>query len=524
MAGPETRLTDELRRTASERAVAGDWAACRGSARKLLLASPRDPVGCYFLSLATGRLGDAALSVRSARWACAAIPRPMLVPLHRELFTLQGLAAGDRNALRRAVLMAPEQGAGLSNLANRNVRQEDFAAALMLLRRANIARPLNPGTLGEIARIEGLLTDGAQPGTAFARALTVSPADFSALRNFGLWQRKQDRPAEGARWFRRAVAVNPASREAQGELGRALLSDGHLAEGWDRLERFRLPEWTPPIDGLPRWDGRALRTGALLLWGVDKVGDELLFSVFLERARQVAGRVIAVVDPRNVSLLARLHPDIRVRADLPGEDTADPEWRPVAAYPLEFVGRFFSSGPSDMSDPGGRRTLPRPAVPAPGALKVGISWKSDASLVGALKSTRLADWNSIFAAPQCRFFSLQYGAVEDDLAACPEVERIPGFDPFGTTLDFAETVSGLDLVITVANTTAHVAGWTKTPLWVLLPTGFGCSWFWFRGRSDSPLYPNARLFRQPVPGDWKPALDEVAAALAALSAQRMTVR
>ncbi|WP_193179440.1 tetratricopeptide repeat protein [Nisaea sediminum] len=520
MAEPETPPADEWRRSASEQAVAGNWSACRAVARKLLLVSPRDPIGGYFFSLATGRLGDAASSGRSADWACAAIPRPVVVPLHKELFTLQGLAAGHRDALRRAVLVSPDQGAGLFNLANMEVRRENYRAALTQLRRANAARPLDPGTLGEIARILGLLTDGAHPGAAFLRALALSPSDFNALRNMGLWQRKQDRSAEGARWFRRAVAVNPTSREAQGELGRALLSDGHLAEGWDRLERFRLPEWEPPIDGLPRWDGGPVRNGALLLWSVDKVGDELLFSVFLERARQAAGRVIAVVDRRNVALLSRLHPQVRVIATLPEEDPADPDWRPVTGYPLEFAGRFFSAQPADLACPGGHRSLPRKAGSGGGSLKIGISWKSDASLVGALKSTRLADWSPVLRQPGCRFFSLQYGDVARELDAFPEVERIPGFEPFGSTLAFAEIIADLDLVITVANTTAHVAGCTKTPFWVLLPTGFGSSWFWFRERADSPLYSRARLFRQPVPGDWEPVFGDLAAVLAELAAGR----
>ncbi|MBO6559578.1 MAG: hypothetical protein JJ959_03540 [Nisaea sp.] len=520
MAVPETPPTDEWRRAASEHAVAGDWNACRGLARKLLLVIPRDPIGCYFFSLSAGRLGNAALSGRSASWARTAIPRPVVVPLLKELFTLQGLAGGDRDALRRAVLVSPSEGAGQFNLANLEVRREKYRAALTLLRRASAARPLDPGTLGEIARIQGLLTDGAHPGAAFSRALVVSPSDFGTLRNMGLWQRKQDRSAEGARWFRRAVTVNPTSREAQGELGRALLSDGHLAEGWPRLERFRLPEWEPPIDGLPRWDGSLVPDGALLLWSVDKVGDELLFSVFLERARQAAGRVIAVVDRRNVALLSRLHPEIRVRATLPEEDPADPDWKPVTAYPLEFAGRFFSVKPADLACPGGHRSLPRKAGSGGGPLKIGISWKSDASLVGALKSTQLADWAPLLRQPGCRFFSLQYGEEQTELERFPEVERIPGFEPFGPTLAFAETIVDLDLVITVANTTAHIAGCTETPLWVLLPTGFGCSWFWFRERSDSPLYSRARLFRQPVPGDWRPVFEDLGVALAELSAGR----
>jgi hypothetical protein len=37
---------------------------------------------------------------------------------------------------------------------------------------------------------------------------------------------------------------------------------------------------------------------------------------------------------------------------------------------------------------------------------------------------------------------------------------------------------------------------------------------WLIGRSDSPWYPGARLFRQPVAGDWAAVAEAVRAALA----------
>ena len=115
---------------------------------------------------------------------------------------------------------------------------------------------------------------------------------------------------------------------------------------------------------------------------------------------------------------------------------------------------------------------------------------------------------------------MQYGSVEEDLAALPAVQHVDSFDPLGTTLSFAEVVASLDLVITVANTTAHVAACTETPVWVLLPKGFGCSWFWFREREDSPAYPGTRLFRQPVPGQWATVIEDVARSLDCLASRQ----
>jgi hypothetical protein len=43
-------------------------------------------------------------------------------------------------------------------------------------------------------------------------------------------------------------------------------------------------------------------------------------------------------------------------------------------------------------------------------------------------------------------------------------------------------------------------------------------WRWFLETADSPWYPQLRLFRQPVPGDWVGVFAQVQAPLRALMA------
>jgi hypothetical protein len=78
---------------------------------------------------------------------------------------------------------------------------------------------------------------------------------------------------------------------------------------------------------------------------------------------------------------------------------------------------------------------------------------------------------------------------------------------------FAAQVAGLDLVVCIDNSTAHMAGALGVPAWVLLPAF--PEWRWMLGREDSPWYPTLRLFRQTSPGDWGGVLESVAVALRA---------
>jgi ADP-heptose:LPS heptosyltransferase len=91
------------------------------------------------------------------------------------------------------------------------------------------------------------------------------------------------------------------------------------------------------------------------------------------------------------------------------------------------------------------------------------------------------------------------------------------FDPMPDVTDFADTaaiIAHLDLVIAVDTAVAHLAGAMGKPIWLL--SRFDGCWRWLTARTDSPWYPSLRLYRQETPGNWRPAIAQLAADLTAL--------
>jgi Glycosyltransferase family 9 (heptosyltransferase) len=145
-------------------------------------------------------------------------------------------------------------------------------------------------------------------------------------------------------------------------------------------------------------------------------------------------------------------------------------------------------------------------------LKIGLAWQGHPNTPrGPLRSVPVELLDRLGDVPAVAFYSLQY----------PSPDRRPGFavDLAAGITDFEDSaaiMATLDLVITSDSAVAHLAGALGRPVWVLLSSV--ADWRWHLDRDDSPWYPTARLFRQPIAGDWAAVIDRVRARLAALAA------
>jgi hypothetical protein len=90
----------------------------------------------------------------------------------------------------------------------------------------------------------------------------------------------------------------------------------------------------------------------------------------------------------------------------------------------------------------------------------------------------------------------------------------PLIDRMARVTDFADTaaiIAGLDLVISVDSSVAHLAAAMGKEVW-LLSRFVGC-WRWLRNRPNSPWYPTLRVFGQSQPNDWPGVVERVREAL-----------
>ena len=118
--------------------------------------------------------------------------------------------------------------------------------------------------------------------------------------------------------------------------------------------------------------------------------------------------------------------------------------------------------------------------------------------------------------PQYQYVGLQKETLEADqtvLAAQPDILHFE--DELHDFSDTAALCELMDRVISVDTSVAHLAGALGRPVWILLP--FRPDWRWLTGRSDTPWYPSARLFRKEQAGSWDGVLQKVKVELLKIS-------
>lgn len=334
-----------------------------------------------------------------------------------------------------------------------------------------------------------------------------------------------------------ALARFPDSQEVRSMYGLHKLKSGDLREGFRYFQDFR---WrnninTAPDAGTPGdwWDGKPF-DGTLLVTAEQGLGDELMLSSMFDDLVAMGQRALIECDQRLIPVYARSYPALRFvprgERRLVEAFEADGNFRKVNA--LDFA-RFFRQAPEDF--PAGRRgwlkadaaktAAFRHAYQArwPGSRLVGVSWKSSRTMEGgADKGVRLADFAPVFSVPATAFVNLQYGKVEDDIAAVraaglgdvfidPDVDSMNDIDTL-----FAQ-IAALDLVVSTSNTTVHIAGALGTPCLLLLPKVRPILWYWgYRGES-TPWYPSLTLMRNRAEDTWDELLKDVARRVATVT-------
>ncbi|MFN9546891.1 MAG: hypothetical protein ACK6AD_07455 [Cyanobacteriota bacterium] len=122
-----------------------------------------------------------------------------------------------------------------------------------------------------------------------------------------------------------------------------------------------------------------------------------------------------------------------------------------------------------------------------------------------MKAIPLETLAAALALPGLRLLSLQYGDTRAERDAQRQATGLalhadPQIDTLNDIDNPAALIAACDLVVSVSNTTAQLAGALGQRTRLLIDSRL--DWRWGLTDSETLRYPNARLFRQSAAGDW----------------------
>ena len=265
-----------------------------------------------------------------------------------------------------------------------------------------------------------------------------------------------------------------------------------LARASEATTDHQLPIWPGPDESCE---------GVLVLPTTRDLGDELRILRFIGDLKAHVAQVVVLTDPR-------LHP--LIERSFPGVVCCRPDGRQnqvglshMAAQ--ERLAYWFGADEQQLQH--GFRTLKAPTTAEEEPKGIGISWFSK-SRNKKDRMPAVEDWASVLRTIRQPIQSLQYLEKPARIKALRELsgQRIRSSQSIDQMVDldgFARQVAGVRGVLTISNTTAHLAGALGIPCAVILDNGSITNWPDLG--ETTPLYPSTRLIRRGS-DDWATTL------------------
>ncbi|QXX76727.1 tetratricopeptide repeat protein [Methylovirgula sp. HY1] len=487
--------------------------------RRVLETQPNLPEAAHLLGVIAHQAGKLSEAIAHVKRATKLAPQNAL--FHANLGEMYRQAGRHKLAIetgRRAAAIDPTMAVAWSNLGAALFELKDYEEAVRANRAAIAADPAFAQGYCNLGNALHGLKRFNEAIDAYRRAVALNPNYVDGWANLGTALHHHGIYAEAMAFLRRAIALAPEHANAHSGLGILLLMQGDFAEGWAEYEwRLRSTERKGPRFPERPWQGESLAGKHIYVQAEQGFGDTLQFARYIPLLAQRAGKVSLRVHQQLVSLMQESLPGIDIFGDRgdPAPYACDIA---LMSLPHLFKTRYETI-PADVP------YLRAPAAAISGwaqrlaplqGLKVGLVWAGNPEHTNDMRrSLDAALLTPLLDIPGTSFVSLQFGPRAVDLKKLKNGEKRV-LDLSRELGDFAHTagaVTGLDLVITIDSSTAHLAGALGKPVWVLISSV--ADWRWRLDREDNAWYPNMRLFRQAEGEDWSVVIGRVGAALRA---------
>ena len=382
----------------------------------------------------------------------------------------------------RALALRPDYAEAHNNRANVLKELGRLEEALASYDRAIALRPdyaeaySNRGNaLKEMKRVDEAMA-------SHAKAVSLQPDYAEAYNNIGNLLKDIGQVDEAITHYEEAARLKPSFAMARYNKSLLALQRHSFREGFD-LYRLR---WEVdrndrgPQTTVPQWDGSPL-PGEVLLWAEQGIGDEVFFASMLSLLDHDHMKFALSADRRLHPIYQRSFPGIRLvdavstRTSISGDYAAQAAIGDLGHILQLDVERIARRRYPYLFADAARTARLRAANDVPeGNIVCGLSWRSGNKKAGGDRSIALSDLAPLLAVPGMTFVNLQYGDVAAEVESAraqsgADLRIIPDVDVFGDIDGLLALIDLCDVVVTIDNLTAHLAGAIGKDAVVLVP-------------------------------------------------------
>ena len=348
-------------------------------------------------------------------------------------------------------------------------------------------------------------------------AIKMYPSQSSYFSNLGraLFFYKKYKNAEEK--IKESLILNPNNYEAHLILFYLLIIKNDLKKAWQHFDsRLRVKHYFIPknLNLL-----RSVKNKKILVLREAGLGDEILYSSMYSELIKENNRVVIECDQRLKNIFRRsFNYNNFISQSLTLKNKSNFNKFDISIYAGSLSGIFrkklsdfnykYYLKPDEKYVEFYKRKL-RKLNHLP---KIGISWISSRLDLGKDKSIELEELLPILKRKNLSFINLQYGDFTKTINYFNKKHRLtiidmPELDKFYDIEKLLALISGLDLVLTVSNTTAHLAGSVGKKTFLLAPDNRAQLFYWMLSRNKSPWYPSIQIFKKNI--NWNEALRNI---------------
>ena len=322
---------------------------------------------------------------------------------------------------------------------------------------------------------------------------------------------------DAVKHYLKAISLNQSYHEPIFNLSLIYLFSNQFKEGWKFYEK----RWHNEAylnkkmkTDRPYWSPSVSKNHKVTIWPEQGIGDFILMSRFLNDLKNATNHITLLINHKLKPIFARSFPDIEFVTEL-NKSTIDYH------APIGDLAKFYVNGFEDVKARSDvylkvdKSRTQKIKQLLPKSKKIcGISWVSKNESIGQNKSMSLEDLKDLLLLPNITFVDLQYTDTSEERASFKdrygvEILKLEEIDNFNDIDGLASLIDACDQVVSVSNTTVHIAGSIGKETYLMLPQGKGRLWYWSKEKEQSIWYKSVQVIEQTQIGCWKNVVENI---------------